>query len=390
MPSKFVRIKQLDNFASVFGENKTEKDVSFIFEVKQRVQGKVSEILECFKQPNAINNLSLDFTNHRFETTDIVALANFLQSENCPESIEIILTSTELDIQSLTILSQVIASSCKAKSVSLNLANNRLGNECIHALSNLLSSASAPEKLYLNLASNRITDDGIGELSEYVKCQTSNIKDLAVNLLFNKTSESGSLILAQMLGSITEKENFKINYEFGKHGIKIISSLADALVSKTSPTALSLHFGVQHFSPEEIEIIFTALTQISVPQQIELDLSEQGLGDEGFISILNKLNNINSDLSLKIYLIFNSIRHNGARALEQFIRKNTITSNLLLDVSQNAFGGDDGKDLIIQAIKEAPEIFAHLRLVGPTREITALSESKKDEILAITLNHGLR
>lgn len=391
MPSKYVRVNDIGNFTNIFNTNKTEKDVSFIFGRIVSVQGNVAEILEYFKQPNAIDNLSLDFTNHRLEETDIYALANFLQSESCPSSIEIILTNTELDEKYLSILSQAIANSCKAKSVSLNLANNRLGNECIHVLADLFSSDSAPVKLSLNLACNHINDDGIGELSEFIKCHTSSIKDLSLNLLFNnKISETGSLILIQTLRSVIEKESFKINFEFGKHGIEIINGLAHALKLRRSSTALSLHFGVKHLSAEEIEIIFNALTQISIPQKIELDLSEQGIGDDGFKTILNKLNSLNSDMSLRLYLIFNSIKDEGAKELARFIRKNALRSNLYLDVSQNAFGGNTGKSLIISAINQNPDIFAHLSLVGPTQEITTLCENKQHEILSVSTTPNLK
>ncbi len=390
MPLKYVRVTELSDFSNVFNANKSEKDVSFKFAMIQQVQGKVAGILECFEQAHAIENLSLDFTHHQLNATDIFALANFLQSPNCPGSIEIILTSTELDIQSLAILSQVIANSCKASSVSLNIANNRLGNQCISVLTNILSSSNAPEKLTLNLASNRITDDGIGELTELIKCNTSNTKDLSVNLLFNQTTENGSLILVEALRSVNQKEKFKINYEFGKHGIGIISSLADALRLRTSSTALSLQFGVQHLSAREIAMIFNAISNISEPQEIELDLSEQCLGDAGFIDILNILNRMNTDTSLRLYLIYNSIKDDGAKALAQFIRTSSITNNLFIDVSQNAFGGEVGNALIRSAIEENPDILAYLSLVGPSQEITSLCQSMQSDILSMTNRPGLR
>lgn len=371
MPRRIVKVLDTKDFDALFDEYKNEHDVRFEFSVVSPVTDNVSTLCKSLIKENSINSLCLDFTNHLLSERDVSELAAFLQSDNCPSSINLILTKTSLSEKSLNILANALSSGCRASEVNLGLCNNRLGNDGAVLFATALQSEHCPSKVSLNLASNDISDKGFVALADVLKSPLS-VKKLSLNLLFNPTSKVGSLALIEGIQCGVNKEGVDIKYEFSKHGTGVILSLANVLKSNECPNELALHFGVKHLTTAEIGILFSALKEMKGANQLDLDLSEQGVKDVGFVAILDALPNLNEDLRLKLHLVYNSITLDGAKKLSELIRADKIQSEVYMDLSQNTFGGKEGRRLIYNAIVKNPQILSRLTIQGPTKEIDEL------------------
>ncbi len=366
---QIITVVETEAFDTLYNEYRNEHDVRLEFSTTRLVTDKITELSQYLMKENSLNRLCLDFTNHPLSDEDSAALAMFLQSDNCPPSVTLILTRTFLSKKSLEILAGVIVTGCNASQVSLGLCNNRLGNEGAQLFARALKSEHCPSTVSLNLASNDISDQGFLELADMMK-SLINLKKLSLNLLFNPTTRLGSFALIDGIKCGENKERLDIKYEFSKHGTGVICSLANALKSKQCPEELALQFGPRHFTTDEVGILFSALGLMT--NRLDLDLSEQGLKDEGFAVILKALQDMNGDLKLKLRLIYNAIKQDGAQKLADFITSGRLRSEVYMSLSQNSFGGEAGIRMIRDAIVSNPQILHYLTIDGPTNEINDL------------------
>ncbi|MCW8470048.1 hypothetical protein OQJ19_05165 [Fluoribacter gormanii] len=371
-----IKVQDIDGFDVLVNESKNKQDVRFEFSLAYPVTDKMGEICQVLME-NPRDSLCLDFTNHPLSDEDISELATFLQSDKCPNSINLILAKTSLSMKSLEILAATITQGCNASEVKLGLGGNRLRNEGAVLFAHALQSEHSPAKVSLNLANNEISDKGVIELAEMLKLPGST-KKLSLNLLFNPTTKLGSAALIEGMECGSQKDGLNIIYEFSKHGTGVICNLANTLKSNKCPEELSLQFGVKHLTTTEVSILFDALKTITTPSQLELDLSEQGLKDQGFAVILKALEHMPEGLKIKLHLAYNAITQEGAEMLSSFIRANKLQAEVYMDLTDNSFGGETGRHRIHDAMVHNPQILSCLSIQGPTRDISDLCRSIRE------------
>jgi len=95
------------------------------------------------------------------------------------------------------------------------------------------------------------------------------------------------------------------------------------------------------------------------------------------------------NLKIKLHLVYNAIKQDGAKKLSEFIVANKIQSKIYLDLSENSFGGPAGISKIHQAIDKNPQILNYLSIEGPTQDITELCKSIQGPALELPVSGEL-
>ncbi|XP_036421128.1 uncharacterized protein LOC118804664 isoform X1 [Colossoma macropomum] len=327
------------------------------------------EACGCLTKVLGINPLlltELDLSGKMQGDSELKKISDLLEDSHC-RPIKLLLNKSSITEEGCAVLSSALCSN-PSHLIELGLSENKLGNsgvmkicemlknpkfvlqklqlsfcsiteEGYAALASALKSNPSSHLIELDLSGNNPGDTGVKKLIDLLDDPNSNLKKL--RLLKNSTAEEACDSLTKVLGinPLLLKELDLSGKIQGDSGIKKISNLLEDSHCRLN----KLLMNKCSITEEGCAALFSALCS-NPSHLLELDLSENKLGNSGMNQICTLLNNHCCKL-LRLGLSWCSITEEGYGILASALKSNPSSHLIELDLRGNDPGETGVKNL---------------------------------------------